>query len=72
MGLTQSWGFWVLGFGFWVFGFLGCVFFSHIPSLLPIPTVERIYFHFGEAIDTREEKCDLSDAAQVRGEGGGR
>ncbi|GAQ85441.1 hypothetical protein KFL_002350160 [Klebsormidium nitens] len=33
-----------------------------IPSPIPIPAIERIYFHFAPAVDTSQYACDLSDA----------
>eukprot|EP00897_Mesotaenium_endlicherianum_P009126 jgi/Mesen1/8241/ME000443S07389 len=40
---------------------------TSIPSLLPIPTsVERIYFHFAEPIDTTEYQTKINDPAKVR------
>lgn len=31
-------------------------------SPIPIPAIERIYFHFAPAIDTSKYACDLTDA----------
>lgn len=37
-----------------------------IPSLVPIPSIERIYFRFGEAVDTTEYNCDIRDPEQCQ------
>ncbi|KAG0591387.1 hypothetical protein KC19_1G171700 [Ceratodon purpureus] len=35
-----------------------------LPSIIPIPSVERIYIHFSEPVDTQEYKCNLRDKEQ--------
>ena len=36
---------------------------TSIPSPIPVPSIERLYFHFGEPIDPFDAKCTASDAA---------
>lgn len=35
-------------------------------SLIPVPSVERIYIHFAEPVDTAQYKCNLKDRDEVR------
>ncbi|KAG0579258.1 hypothetical protein KC19_4G086100 [Ceratodon purpureus] len=36
------------------------------PSLIPLPSVERIYIHFSEPVDTQQYNCNLRDSQEVR------
>eukprot|EP00958_Prasinococcus_capsulatus_P006480 scaffold614_cov367-Prasinococcus_capsulatus_cf.AAC.12 len=35
---------------------------TSIPSPIPIPSIERLYFHFGAAVDPREANCTADDS----------
>lgn len=37
-----------------------------LPSIIPVPSVERIYVHFGEPLDTAEYKCNLKDREECK------
>ncbi|BBN06382.1 hypothetical protein MPTK1_3g20640 [Marchantia polymorpha subsp. ruderalis] len=39
---------------------------TNIPSLVPVPSIERIYFHFSEPIDTASYACNLDDRTQCQ------
>ncbi|KAL2633848.1 hypothetical protein R1flu_005327 [Riccia fluitans] len=39
---------------------------TNIPSPIPIPSIERIYFHFADPIDTADYACNLNDRAQCQ------
>jgi len=37
-----------------------------VPSLIPIPSIERIYIHFGKPVDTAAYKCNLKDKDECK------
>eukprot|EP00850_Spirogloea_muscicola_P017443 SM000150S01702 [mRNA] locus=s150:170806:176778:+ [translate_table: standard] len=37
---------------------------TSIPSPIPLPTIERMYFHFAKPVDTAQYCCNLNDAKE--------
>jgi hypothetical protein len=37
-----------------------------LPSLIPVPSIERIYIHFADPIDTANYNCSLRNQQEVR------
>lgn len=39
--------------------------FLNLPSIIPIPSIERIYIHFGKPIDTANYGCKIDNKDEV-------
>jgi hypothetical protein len=39
--------------------------FLNLPSIIPIPSIERIYIHFGKSIDTANYGCKIDNKDEV-------